>query len=175
MFASARPLLAVAFAALMALGAQVDVPMHPVPMTMQSFAVLLAGALLGPGWGVAAVLIYLAAAAIGLPVLSEGASGTGPFTGVTAGYIFAFPVVAGLAGLAARRGLLDGWSIGTAVLIGLHGLLLALGGAWLATMIGPAGAWTNGVQPFLIGAVVKSVLVLAALKAWRRLTPQPRA
>jgi len=174
MTAAIRPLLAIAFAALVALGAQVDVPMHPVPMTMQSFGVLLAGGVLGPIWGVAAVLIYLAAAAIGLPVLSEGASGPGPFTGATAGYIFAFPVVAGLAGLAARRGLLDRWSVGAAVLIALHGLLLALGGAWLATRIGPADAWTNGVQPFLIGAAVKSLLVLAAFKAWRRAGPQSR-
>lgn len=167
-------LLALAFAALMALGAQVDVPMHPVPMTMQSFAVLLAGAALGPIRGVAAVAIYLAAAAIGLPVLSEGASGLAPFAGATAGYIFAFPIAAGLAGLAARRGLLDGWVRGTAILFALHLLLLGMGGAWLATKIGPGAAWSNGVQPFLIGAAAKSLLVLAALKAWRRLTPQSR-
>jgi biotin transport system substrate-specific component len=169
-----RPLLALAFAAVMALGAQVDVPMHPVPMTMQSFAVLLAGAVLGPAWGVVAVLIYLGAAALGLPVLSEGAGGLGPFTGATAGYIFAFPVAAGLAGLAARRGLLDRWAVGIAVLFALHLLLLAMGGGWLATQVGAADAWAGGVQPFLIGAVVKSVLVLAALKGWSRLVPQPR-
>lgn len=169
-----RPLSALAFAALMALGAQGDVPMHPVPMTMQSFAILLAGAVMGPVWGVAAVLIYLGAAAIGLPVLSEGAGGLGPFTGATAGYIFAFPVAAGLAGLAARRGLLDRWTVGIAVLFALHLLLLAMGGGWLATQIGAAEAWTGGVQPFLIGAAVKSVLVLAALMAWRKRVPQPR-
>jgi biotin transport system substrate-specific component len=169
-----RPLFALAFAALTALGAQIDVPMHPVPMTMQSFAVLLAGAVLGPVWGVAAVMIYLAAAAIGLPVLSEGANGLGPFTGATAGYIFAFPVAAGLAGLAERRGLLDRWVIGVAVLFALHGLLLAMGGTWLATQIGTADAWVGGVQPFLIGAAVKSVLVLAALKGLRRMASQPR-
>lgn len=174
MSALSRPLLALAFAALMALGAQIVVPMHPVPMTMQSFAVLLAGAVLGPVWGVAAVMIYLAAAAIGLPVLSEGASGLAPFTGATAGYLFAFPVAAGLAGMAARRGLLDRWLIGVAVLFALHGLLLAMGGGWLATRIGAAEAWTGGVQPFLIGAAVKSVLVLTALKGWRRMASQPR-
>ncbi|MBU1324385.1 MAG: biotin transporter BioY [Alphaproteobacteria bacterium] len=174
MSALTHSLLALAFAALMALGAQVDVPMHPVPMTMQSFAVLLAGAALGPAWGVVAVLIYLGAAALGLPVLSEGAGALGPFTGATAGYIFAFPVAAGLAGLARRRGLLDRLPVGTAVLFCLHLLLLAMGGGWLATKIGAADAWTAGVRPFLIGAAVKSVLVLAALAAWRRLTPQPR-
>jgi biotin transport system substrate-specific component len=169
-----RPLTALAFAALMALGAQIDVPMHPVSMTMQSFAVLLAGSVLGPVWGVAAVLIYLGAAAVGLPVLSEGTSGLGPFTGATAGYIFAFPMAAGVAGLAARRGLLDSWVLGVGVVFALHLLLLALGGAWLATALGAADAWAGGVRPFLIGAAVKSVLVLAALKGWRRLGPQSR-
>ncbi|HEV2082231.1 MAG TPA: biotin transporter BioY [Brevundimonas sp.] len=175
MSALTRPLLALAFAALMALGAQIDVPMHPVPMTMQSFAVLLAGAALGPTWGVVAVVIYLAAAASGLPVLSEGAHGFAPFTGATAGYIFAFPIAAALAGLAARRGLLDGWLRGAATLLALHLLLLGMGGGWLATKIGAADAWSGGVQPFLIGAAVKSLLVLAALEGWRRLTPQSRA
>ena len=70
-----KPLAAMAFAGLMALSAQLDVAMHPVPMTMQSWAVLLAGAALGLRWGVASVALYLAAAAAGLPVLAEGARG----------------------------------------------------------------------------------------------------
>lgn len=160
------PILIVLFAGLMALGAWVDVPMHPVPMTMQSFAVLLAGAVLGPRPGVVAVLLYLALALIGLPVLSDGASGPGPFTGSTAGYLFAFPLVAGLAGLAARRGWLRRPLPGVAVLFGLHLILLALGGAWLATRIGVPGALAHGVTPFLIGAAVKSALVWLA---WRML------
>lgn len=162
------PILIVLFAGLMALGAWVDVPMHPVPMTMQSFAVLLAGAVLGPRPGVVAVLLYLALALIGLPVLSDGASGPGPFTGSTAGYLFAFPVVAGLAGLAARRGWLTRPGSGIGILFGLHLILLALGGAWLATRIGVTDALAHGVTPFLIGAAVKSGLVWLAYAAVRR-------
>lgn len=162
------PILMVLFAGLMALGAWVDVPMHPVPMTMQSFAVLLAGAVLGPRRGVVAVLLYLALALVGLPVLSDGASGPGPFTGATAGYLFAFPVVAGLAGLAARREWLTRPLPGVAVLFGLHLILLALGGAWLATRIGVADALAHGVTPFLIGAAVKSALAWLAYAASRR-------
>lgn len=160
------PSLTVLFAGLMALGAGIDVPMHPVPMTMQSFAVLLAGAVLGPRWGVAAVLLYLALALAGLPMLSDGAGGLAPFTGATAGYLFAFPVVAGLAGLAARRGWLTRPLPGVAILFGLHLILLALGGAWLATRIGVQDALAHGVTPFLIGAAVKSALVWLA---WRML------
>lgn len=162
------PILTVLFAGLMALGAWIDVPMHPVPMTMQSFAVLLAGAVLGPRWGVAAVLLYLALALIGLPVLSDGAGGPGPFTGATAGYLFAFPVVAGLAGLAARRGWLTRPLPGVAILFGLHLILLALGGAWLATRIGVADALAHGVTHFLIGAAVKSALVWIGWRQLRR-------
>jgi biotin transport system substrate-specific component len=158
--------LCFAFALLMAAGARLDVPMHPVPMTMQSLAVLLAGAVLGPAWGVGAVLIYLAAGLAGAPVLADGASGVEPFTGPTAGYLFAFPVVAALAGAAARLGFLERWITGTAVLFGLHLLLLCLGAAWLATSIGAADAWRHGAAPFLIGAAVKSLLALAAYRAW---------
>ncbi|MFN3352646.1 MAG: biotin transporter BioY [Brevundimonas sp.] len=160
------PLLALAFAALTAAGAQIDVPMRPVPMTMQSFAVLLSGAALGPIWGAAAVLIYLGLALLGLPVLAEGASGLAPFLGPTAGYLFAFPIAAAGAGLAARRGVLSHWAAGAGALFGLHLVLLGVGGAWLALEIGAAAAWTAGVEPFLLGAAVKSLLVLAAWRLW---------
>lgn len=160
------PLLALAFAVLMAAGAQIDVPMRPVPMTMQSFAVLLAGAALGPAWGAGAVLIYLGLALLGLPVLAEGGGGPAPFLGPTAGYLVAFPIAAALAGLAARRGVLAHWAAGAGALFGLHLLLLGLGGAWLALEIGAGAAWTGGVRPFLIGAAVKSLLVLAAWRLW---------
>lgn len=153
----------------MAVGASIDVPMHPVPMTMQSFAVLLAGAVLGVRWGVTSTLLYLALALVGLPVLSDGAGGPAAFTGATAGYLFAFPVVAGLAGLAARRGGLTRPLPGVALLFGLHLILLALGGAWLASRIGVADALAHGVAPFLIGAAVKSALVWLACAAVRRL------
>jgi biotin transport system substrate-specific component len=161
-----RLVLVLAFAILMAVGAWLDLPMVPVPMTMQSFAVLLAGAVMGPLWGALAVLIYLGAAAVGLPVLSDGAGGLAPFTGPTAGYLIAFPVVACLAGVAARLELLDGWVRGSAVLFGLHLILLGLGVAWLASSLGLEAAWRGGGQPFLVGAAVKSVLVLAAYRYW---------
>ena len=170
-----RLIALVAFAILMALGAQIDVPMHPVPMTMQSFAILLAGLCLGPRDGFLAVLVYLAAAAAGLPVLAEGASGLKPFTGATAGYIYAFPVAALLAGLWVRAGqsrprILRPWWI-IAALFALHLLLLGMGTAWLATQIPLADAISGGFAPFLIGAGVKSLLcwlVWAIQRRFRR-------
>lgn len=157
--------LIVAFAALMAVCAQINAPMVPVPMTTQTFAVLLAGALLGAWRGATAVLLYLALGAAGLPVLSDGASGLEHFIGPTAGYLVAFPVAAVLVGaLYDRAG-----SVTTKVglLLAAHLLILAVGTAWLATAMG-AAAVAAGFTPFLIGALVKSGLVVAGAAGLRR-------
>lgn len=156
------PILIVAFAALMALCAQIDVPMVPVPMTMQTFAVLLAGAVLGPWRGAASVVLYLAAAALGLPILSDGASGLEPFSGSTAGYLFAFPVAAALVGAMFDRA--RNPVAGFGLMIAAHILILTMGAGWLATSIGLTDALAYGATPFLIGMVVKSVLVVAIMK-----------
>lgn len=154
----------IAFATLMALGAQVAVPMAPVPMTLQTFAVLLAGVVLGPRWGVASVLLYLAAATIGLPVLSEGASGLAPFTGPTAGYLVAFIPAAFLAGWLAQNGRLTRIVPAVAWMVGLHLLILAWGTAWLALDIGMQPALRHGALPFIPGAAIKSLLVILAAR-----------
>lgn len=164
-------LLIVAFAGLMALGAQINVPMAPVPMTMQTFAVLLAGAVLGPWRGAASVLLYLAAAAAGLPILSDGASGLAPFSGPTAGYLFAFPIAAALVGAMFTCDALRGPLRKTGLMIAAHILILAIGAGWLATSIGLTDALAYGFTPFLIGMVVKSVLVVAAAAGLRSAFP----
>lgn len=159
------PILAVlAHAAAMALAAQVSLPMAPVPMTMQSYAVLLSGAALGPRDGVVATLLYLCAAAAGLPVLSDGTAGLERFAGPTAGYLFAFPLAAGLSGLAAGPGSLERPVRAIAMLTGLHVLILAMGATWLAASMGPAKAIAAGFAPFLPGAAVKSGLVVLTLR-----------
>lgn len=168
--------LALAFAFLTALAARIEVPMAPVPMTMQTFAVLLAGVVLGPVGGGVAILGYLALAAAGLPILSDGASGLAPFTGATAGYLFAFPVAAVLAGWLSRRGTLRPIGEGTSWLFALHLLILAVGTGWLATKIGAREAFYAGFTPFLAGAIVKSVLVwLAAWAIWRMIERKTQA
>ncbi|QLQ12501.1 MAG: biotin transporter BioY [Brevundimonas sp.] len=158
----APAVLVPAFTALMALGARLEVPMVPVPMTMQTFAVLLAGAALGPVWGTASVLLYLALALLGLPLLADGAAGLGPFSGPTAGYLATFPVAAALAGLAGVRGGLDGTWRATGLLFGLHLMILTLGGLWLAKSLGLSAAIASGFAPFLVGAGAKSLLAALA-------------
>ena len=159
--------LILAFAALVAVCAQIAVPMTPVSMTMQTFAVLLAGAVLGPVRGTVAVLLYLALGVAGLPVLSDGASGLDHFAGSTAGYLFAFPLAALTTGLLYEkaRGPLARFGL----MLAAHVLILALGAGWLATEIGLDAALKHGVTPFLVGMAVKSALVVLAAEGLRRL------
>ena len=155
------------FAALTALAAQVSVPMVPVPMTLQSLAVVLAGGVLGSRLGVAAMVLYLAAAAVGLPVLSDGRRGIEALTGPTAGYLVGFILAAAAVGMAARRGWLKRPIPGIALLSAAHLLILLPGAVWLARGIGWSDAFAGGFTPFLIGAVVKSAaawLILAGLR-----------
>lgn len=148
----------------LALSSYIEVPMVPVPVTMQTFAVAMVGALYGWRLGAITIIAWLAEGALGLPVLAGGASGALHFVGPTGGYLFAFPVVGALVGWLAERG----WNGHRPVLAFVSMLLgnllcLVLGAAWLATIIGVEAAFTSGVAPFIIGGVLKSVLGAAVL------------
>lgn len=148
----------------LALSSYIEVPMVPVPVTMQTFAVMLVGALYGWRLGAITIIAWLAEAAIGLPVLSGGAAGAHHFVGPTAGYLFAFPVAGALVGWLAERG----WNGRKPVLAFVSILLgnvlcLVVGGAWLAVLFGAEVAWTSGVAPFILGGVLKSALGAALL------------
>lgn len=146
------------------LSSYIEVPMVPVPVTMQTFAVMLVGALYGWRLGAITIIAWLAEAAVGLPVLSGGAAGAHHFVGPTAGYLFAFPVAGAAVGWLAERG----WNGHRPVLafVGMllgNALCLAVGGAWLAVLFGTEVAWSSGVAPFIVGGVLKSVLGAALL------------
>lgn len=153
----------------LALASYVEIPMVPVPVNMQTFAVTLIGALYGWRLGAITVVVWLVEAAIGLPVLSGGGAGAHHFVGPTAGYLFAFPLSAALTGWLAERG----WNGKRPVLAFVSMTLgnaacLALGGAWLAIMIGVEAAFTASVLPFVLGALLKSGLAAALLHATER-------
>ena len=153
-------------AAGLGLASQLEIPFEPVPVTLQSLAVVLVGFLLGPIGGFAAVALWLVAGATGLPLFAGGEGGIDHLSGPTAGYLFAFPFAAALAGY---------WGEPKATLLRLgaaalaaHVLILALGAAWLSTKIGAEAALDRGVLPFLVGSLVKSVVAVATAKAIRR-------
>lgn len=149
----------------LAAASRIEVPMIPVPMTMQTLAVTLIGALYGWRLGAITVGVWLLQGAVGLPVFAGGAGGIVKFMGPTAGYLFAFPIVAAVTGWLVERG----WNAErpllafAAMLIG-NALCLAIGGAVLAAMIGFGPAMTAGVAPFILGGILKSAIGALALK-----------
>lgn len=159
--------LIVAGSLLLTLSAKVQVPFWPVPMTMQTFVVLMIGATYGSTLGAATVLVYLLQGALGLPVFAKG-GGLAYMTGPTGGYLVGFLVAAWLVGKLAERGL--DRRVLTALPMFLLGdlVVLALGVSWLATLIGFEKAWAAGVLPFLPAEALKIALAMALLPlAWR--------
>ena len=150
--------------------AKVQVPFWPVPLTMQTYVILLLGPLLGWRLGAGVVLTYLAEGAIGLPVFAGHANGLGLgyFAGPTAGYLVGYLAAVVLAGTLAERG----WdrSIGGNVLTLLVAeiTILVLGCTWLATTYGWEAALSVGLWPFLLGDCLKLALAVGTLSVLNR-------
>jgi len=146
----------------------VSIPVGPVPVTLQTLAVLLVGVVMGPRAGALTVISWLALALAGAPVLAGAAGGPLPFAGPTAGYLASFPIAAFLAGMLPRAASLSGHGLVLAGMVALHGLVLLLGWAWLSVLAGPQAAFMAGVMPFLLGSLVKGALAaaLAAVLPW---------
>ncbi len=166
-----RDLLMVAAGALLvALFAQIRIslPFTPVPLTGQTFAVLLVGAAFGARRGAASLGLYAGLGLAGLPVFAGGAFGLGYALGPTGGYLLGFIAAAYAIGRLAERGLER--DIRTSLLPFLVGtvIIYALGAGWLAFYVGPQAAIAKGVLPFLPGDLLKLVLAALALPAaWR--------
>lgn len=158
--------------ALVALGAQISVPMLPVPMTLQTLAILLVGFTAGSRLGAATLIAYLAEGAMGLPVFSGGHAGAAWLAGPTAGFLYGFVLVAWAAGFLAERGIARGF-VGTALsALAVTALLYVPGVAWLnaATPLDLTGAINAGMVPFLLGDAVKAlVAALVVTGGWSAL------
>ena len=163
-------LLIASASAATALAAQIAIPVpwSPVPLTGQTFAVLLSGAVLGARRAFLAQALYLAEGATGLPVFAGGAAGLATFAGPTGGYLAAFPLAAALTGALAERG----WdrrfvTMLVAMLLG-SAVIFALGLIQLSRFVPQAQLFAAGLLPFVPGDLVKSALAsLAFPAAWR--------
>jgi biotin transport system substrate-specific component len=148
--------------------AKVQVPLWPVPISMQTLVVLCLGAALGSRLGTATVLLYLAEGAVGLPVFAgtpEKGLGLAYMAGPTGGYLVGFVVAAFVIGWLAERGFdRSVLKLAAAMTLG-HVLILALGVAWLSQFVGIDKAWTLGVAPFYWATVIKTALGALALPA----------
>lgn len=157
----ATAILVFGFALLTGFSALWEIPLGftPVPISGQTFAVLLTGAALGLRAGAASQILYLAMGAVGLPFYSGGESGWTVLTGPTVGYLVGFALAAAVVGRMAEakadrriRTAVPAFVVGTLViyLCGMIGLVVVAG-------MNPAQAFTLGVVPFLVGDAIKAI------------------
>jgi len=162
-------LLAFIGSGLIAICAQIYVPLYPIPITMQTFAVFLIGFTYGWRLGGVTIFVYLLGGALGLPVFAKAASGLAVFSGPTAGFLFGFILVAIVCGWLAERGFDRSYAkLFVSLLVG-NTLLYTLGILWLGFFIG----WNKpvlelGLYPFILGDLLKIVLVVVLLPStWK--------
>jgi biotin transport system substrate-specific component len=160
------------FAALIAAGAFLAIPIGPVPIVLQNMFVLLTGLLLGPRWGLAGVGIYLLAGAIGLPVFAGGTGGIGRILGPTGGYLIAYLPAVWVVGIVSAR--TKGWPKGqmigdvAAMILGTL-IIYGMGVPYLKAVTGMdwSKAVAVGMLPFLIGDALKIAAAAAIARTLR--------
>jgi biotin transport system substrate-specific component len=165
--------LVVCGGALVAGLAQISIPWYPVPFTGQTLGVLLVGGVLGSKKGALALALYFIVGALGAPIFTDQSGGWDIISGATGGYIIGFIVAAAAVGWLAERGAdRRVMSMIGALLLG-NILIYAFGVPWLATWdpagdgvaFGWAQAYKTGVQPFILGDLVKLAFAASLLPA----------
>ncbi|SDR35994.1 biotin transporter BioY [Natronobacterium texcoconense] len=167
-------------AALIGVGAQIAFPnpFSPAPVTLQVLFVFLAGIVLGPVWGSVSMVLYLAAGAVGAPVFAAFTAGPGVLLGDSGGYLWAYPIAAGLIGLLVHRGrdLRDPATVSTPVLVAAlvagTAVIYAMGVGYMAWLfeLGLVEAILVGAVPFIPFELLKMAAALAIVKSGR-ITP----
>ena len=164
--------LVIGFSLLMALSAQIVIPVGAVPYTGQTFIVLLAGSLLGSRLGAISMIVYLLEGAIGLPFFSGGHGGIVHLMGPTGGYLIAFPAAAFITGAFAEHGW-DRKFISAAAAMAIGSVVIMLSGwLWFSLVMrtSPAIALFDTVLKFIPGDLIKIVLAAAVLPSgWKLL------
>lgn len=173
-----RVVLAVAATLFVAACAHMSIPLFftPVPITLQTFAVILIGMALGPVAGFSTMALYLAEGAMGLPVFSPtGPGGMAHLLGPDAGFLFAYPLAAAAAGWIVRSMPRAVSRFSSAILAGLGSSVItfALGAGWLAHLLhlGSTAVWSLAIAPFLAGEAIKITAaagIFSSVQRWRR-------
>jgi len=163
-----RMLLVAAAIALLSVSAKIQIPLWPVPITMQTYVVLVIALSYGFRLGLVAIGGYIALGAIGVPVFAgtpEKGLGLAYLAGPTGGYIAGFVVATITCAWLAARGWAQGWARCLLAALFGHALIIGCGVAWLAATLGWERAIAVGFAPFLWGTVLKTVLVAVTLPA----------
>ena len=167
--------LVVAFSLLTALAAQIVIPIGPVPITGQTFAVLLTGALLGSRLGAMAMIAYLIEGASGLPFFALGHFGLATLLGPSGGYLIAFPAAAFITGAFAEHGW-DRRFFTAAAAMAIGSIVIMLSGwAWFSIVMkaSPTLALFDTIIKFIPGDIIKIALAAAALPSgWKLIGPR---
>ena len=158
---------------LIAISAQITVPMFPVPMTLQTLAVLSVAMVLGSRFGTLALVFYMIEGAMGLPVFAGGKIGAVAFFGGSAGYLFGYVMAAYVVGTLAEKGW-DRTFLKTAAAMLIGNVVLYIPGLlWLGMLFGwdkPILAW--GLTPFIVGDLVKLACAAAFFSLmWQKIEP----
>jgi len=168
--------LVIGFSLLTALAAQVVIPVGPIPITGQTFAVLLTGALLGSRLGAMAMIVYLVEGASGLPFFSGGHGGLLHLMGPTGGYLVAFPAAAFITGAFAEHNW-DRRFLTAAAAMAMGSILIMLSGwAWFSVVMrtSPGLTFAATVLKFIPGDIIKITLAAAVLPSgWKLLRKRP--
>jgi biotin transport system substrate-specific component len=160
-------LLIVGGSLLTALCAQIVIPLTPVPITGQTFAVLLTGAALGALRGTAAIGLYVVEGLVGLPVFAGGGAGLARLQGPTGGYLLGFIAAAYLTGTLAERGWDRRVRFAAVAMAAGNVVIYLFGVPWLALFLGWPKAVTAGLLPFIPGDLLKLAAAALALPgAW---------
>jgi len=148
-------------------------PVSPVSVTLQVLGVFLAGIYLGPVWGAASLVLYLAAGALGAPVFQGGSAGVGQLVGQSAGYLWSYPLAAAVVGAVVHRGvaLRDLDTVGLPSLVGamIAGIVviyaLGVAGLALALSLGPVEAVAVGAVAFLPAEALKIAAAVGIVRS----------
>lgn len=143
---------------LIALFAQITVPMYPVPMTGQTLAISVVALGLGRKAGFSAVLFYLFEGAMGLPVFANGGAGLATFAGPSGGYLIGFAASAYVLGYFSDKGVLKSFPKTVLVTILAAAVMYAFGLAQLAFFVPADKVLAYGLYPFILGGIVKAIL-----------------
>lgn len=156
--------------------AQISIPLYftPVPLTGQTIAIMLIGALLGSRKGAWAVICYLLQGSLGMPVFAGGAFGIIRFAGPTGGYLIGFVLQAYLTGLLFEQKTILARLPAFVKLLIPSILLLIIGTLWLSNFTGTSLAWKLGFSPFIIGDLIKVGITASYLKLHEKHFPLSR-
>jgi biotin transport system substrate-specific component len=171
-------LVTVAASAFIAACAHISLPLPftPVPLTLQNFAVILVGIMLGPVAGFSAVILYLAEGALGMPVFPPSSvGGIAHLFGSNAGYLFSYPLAAAIGGWVVRalQPITSRFRSALVAAVAASLPIFLLGAAWLSHFLhlGASATWALAVAPFLPGDAIKITAIAAifsTVQRWQR-------